>query len=477
MGFSAAALQLAARERWVAWTPAQRASHLERVVGLSRFLIRPGVTCRDLASHVLGRVLRRLPADFEARYGYRPWLVETCVAAGQSGASLRAANFLRLGETTGRGRQDRGQRDAGSLKTMYVYELERSWRRRLGVERVEHAPVLEPGEGLDSRNWAENELGGSEMGDRRLTARLVKSASLLAEYPGQPVCGNAHCDSAAVTGYYRFIEHPSEEAVAQARRAAAAAAGAVQQGAADAAGEAGGGAGLSGVLPAAGGTRGRAAPGLAAGCGSGARGGLAGPRPAADRPSEPAAAEGRADPARGEGVLGVRGAHAVGVARQGGMPGGAGRAGLHRGRPAAVRAGLGERVVRGGHGRGGTAGAGHQQAYPELRSCSFDKGFHSPANRAALDGLLGLNALPRKGRLSGKDKEREGAEEFVQARQQHPAVESAIHNLERRGLDRVRTHGKAGFERTVALAVTAANLHRIGLLLQRRERKALRRAA
>ena len=118
-----------------------------------------------------------------------------------------------------------------------------------------------------------------------------------------------------------------------------------------------------------------------------------------------------------------------------------------------------------------------QQAYPELRSCSFDKGFHSPANRAALDGLLELNALPRKGRLSGKDKEREGAEEFAQARQQHPAVESAINNLERRGLDRVRTHGKAGFERTVALAVTAANLHRIGLLLQRRERKALRRAA
>ena len=96
VGFSAAALQLAARERWVAWTPAQRASHLERVVGLSRFLIRPGVTCRYLASHVLGRVLRRLPADFEARYGCRPWLVETFVAAGQSGASLRAANFLRL---------------------------------------------------------------------------------------------------------------------------------------------------------------------------------------------------------------------------------------------------------------------------------------------------------------------------------------------------------------------------------------------
>ncbi len=54
-----------------------------------------------------------------------------------------------------------------------------------------------------------------------------------------------------------------------------------------------------------------------------------------------------------------------------------------------------------------------QEAYPELHACSFDKGFHSAANRAALDGILALNALPGKGRLSGKDKEREGAEEFV----------------------------------------------------------------
>ncbi len=116
-------------------------------------------------------------------------------------------------------------------------------------------------------------------------------------------------------------------------------------------------------------------------------------------------------------------------------------------------------------------------SYPELASYSFDKGFHSPANRAALDGLLELNALPRKGRLSGKDKEREGAQQFVQARQQHRAVESAIDNLERRGLDRVRTHGKEGFQRTVAPAVAAANLHRIGLILQRRERDRFRLAA
>ena len=87
-----------------------------------------------------------------------------------------------------------------------------------------------------------------------------------------------------------------------------------------------------------------------------------------------------------------------------------------------------------------------------------------------------LNALPRKGWLSGPDKERESAEEFVKVRQQHPAVESALNHLKRRGLDRVRTHGKDGFQRTVALAVAAANLDRIGLILQRRERNRFRLA-
>ena len=63
----------------------------------------------------------------------------------------------------------------------------------------------------------------------------------------------------------------------------------------------------------------------------------------------------------------------------------------------------------------------------------------------------------------------------VAARRQHPAVESAINNLEHRGLERIRSHGADGFERTVALSVLAANLHRIGLLLQHRERERIRR--
>ena len=81
-GFSAAARRVAARERWVAWSEEQRREHLHRVVCLSRFLIRPQVRCPHLASHVLGRILRRLPRDFAARYGFRPLLVESARFTG-----------------------------------------------------------------------------------------------------------------------------------------------------------------------------------------------------------------------------------------------------------------------------------------------------------------------------------------------------------------------------------------------------------
>ncbi len=117
-----------------------------------------------------------------------------------------------------------------------------------------------------------------------------------------------------------------------------------------------------------------------------------------------------------------------------------------------------------------------QELYPDLAGCSFDKGFHSRANRTELDKVLVLNALPQKGKLSKAARERESEPGFAAARKAHPAVESAIHNLECRGLDRVRSKGAAGFERAVGLAVLAGNLHRIGLLLQRRERKRLKRA-
>ena len=101
VGFSAAALRLASRE---AWTQAQRQAFLYRVLCLSRFLIRG--RCPHLASHVLGRVLRRLPEDMEERYGYRPWIVETYVDPAWDGTCFKAAKFQHIGYTAG-GRRSR----------------------------------------------------------------------------------------------------------------------------------------------------------------------------------------------------------------------------------------------------------------------------------------------------------------------------------------------------------------------------------
>ena len=213
VGFSAAALQLRAREAWMGWSAEQRQAHLHRVLCLSRFLIRPGVQCRNLASQVLGQVLARVAEDFEARYRYRPWLVETFVGPAHDGASFKAANFVWVGQTAGRGRQDRDHARARPVKSVYMYELEPHWRRRLGVARVDAAPALAPADGLDSAAWTGNEFGGAPLGDQRLSARLVKSAGLLASLPGEAITANASHDRAAVKGYYRLIDQPVSSAV------------------------------------------------------------------------------------------------------------------------------------------------------------------------------------------------------------------------------------------------------------------------
>ncbi len=118
-----------------------------------------------------------------------------------------------------------------------------------------------------------------------------------------------------------------------------------------------------------------------------------------------------------------------------------------------------------------------QESFPDLRAVSFDRGFHSPENRVRLDALLDCNALPKKGYMNKTELEREQEAEFAAMRRRHPAVESAINNLEHRGLDRVLAHGAKGFARTVALSVVALNVRRIGLLLRRKARKRSRRAA
>jgi hypothetical protein len=215
MGFGAAALKLGARDRWIGWDDAQRRSHLSQIVGLNRFLIRPSVRCHNLASHLLGRVMRQIADDFEAQFAYRPWLVETFVDRTEhSGVSLRAANWIYLGDSGGRGRQDRKHAASESTKAIYVYPIQADWRTQLGVgEGIVPSPPgpLAAGAGLDSTHWAEQEFGGAPLGDRRLSRRLVLSAQRQAENPLRAFTGVAREDWAAVKGYYRLIDQPSDD--------------------------------------------------------------------------------------------------------------------------------------------------------------------------------------------------------------------------------------------------------------------------
>lgn len=214
LGFAAAALNLADRDRWIGWDPPTRGKHLHRVVGMSRFLIRRAVRCQNLASRVLGMALRGLAADFEAQYGYRPWLVESFVDTEQFlGTCYQAANWVAVGQSQGRGRQDRGHERAKSVKTIYVYALEPDFRARMGVAEPLGPVALEPGEGLDGPEWARQEFGGADLGDQRLNERLVDAARALGSTPGRAFCGVAQGDMAAVKGYYRLIDKPDDSAV------------------------------------------------------------------------------------------------------------------------------------------------------------------------------------------------------------------------------------------------------------------------
>ena len=119
--------------RHAGWTDAQRRQALPYVVNSSRFLILPWVHLPDLASHILGLCARQLPGDWERRYGVRPLLLETLVDPARfRGTCYRAANWLALGQTVGRGRMDRANVLAGHApKAVYVYPLGRDVRERL----------------------------------------------------------------------------------------------------------------------------------------------------------------------------------------------------------------------------------------------------------------------------------------------------------------------------------------------------------
>jgi hypothetical protein len=130
--FGSAAWKCRARDEFIGWTQKQREQNLHLITNNTRFLILPWVRIPHLASWILGQVLRRLSDDWESKYGHRIVLVETFVERDRfAGTSYKAANWIRLGATTGRSRQDRQHNLQVSVKDVYLYPSCHEFRREL----------------------------------------------------------------------------------------------------------------------------------------------------------------------------------------------------------------------------------------------------------------------------------------------------------------------------------------------------------
>jgi len=131
--FGSAAWKCADRDGFLGWDRATRERNLQRLTNNTRFLIPAWVQVPHLASHVLGLIARRIRADWQAKYGHPVQALETFVDRSRyKGTCYRAANWLKVGQTTGRTRHDVAHRGPlVSVKDVYVYPLIRHFRRAL----------------------------------------------------------------------------------------------------------------------------------------------------------------------------------------------------------------------------------------------------------------------------------------------------------------------------------------------------------
>lgn len=212
LGFGSCALRLRERDAWIGWDEQIRKESQQRLINLSRFLIRPSVACENLASRALSLVLERLASDFAERYGFEPWLVESFVDGQRyTGACFRAGNWLHVGTTSGRGR-NAPKRPVKGQKEIYLYELRAGWRAAMGLPGPgEAVSPVDLAEALHSERWVEDEFGGAEFGHRATQRRFVEIARRKADNPAAPYTQSVDGDRNQLKAFYRFIGNEREQ--------------------------------------------------------------------------------------------------------------------------------------------------------------------------------------------------------------------------------------------------------------------------
>jgi hypothetical protein len=129
LSWSSAARHIGCRDRFIGWSQHQRTAHLHLMAYNSRFLILPWVRVPHLASHILGRMRRILSNDWQAIYNHPIYYLETFVDKERfAGTCYNAANWIYLGDTTGRGKNDQTHRPNRSIKAVWGYPLDKMFR-------------------------------------------------------------------------------------------------------------------------------------------------------------------------------------------------------------------------------------------------------------------------------------------------------------------------------------------------------------
>jgi len=206
IGFGGGAWSLQARDEYIGWSKEAREHNLHLVVCNWRFLILPTVRVPGLASWILSRCARRLPKDWQERYGYQPVLLETFVQSDvHRGTCYRAANWQHVGKTKGRGRNDRKRQSNGPCKEIYVYPLAKGWQQKLCIG-PEVQPMAVRARPQRAEDWTDEEFGLACLPDRRLNQRV---RIIAADFLAQPEANipQASGSRAKTKAAYRFFDH------------------------------------------------------------------------------------------------------------------------------------------------------------------------------------------------------------------------------------------------------------------------------
>ncbi len=131
-GFGASAWKTAPRDQYIGWTSTERERNLHLIVNNARYLILPWITSANLASKLLGMVVKQLPLDWLQRYNYQPVLLETFVECQRFlGTCYKAANWVCVGTTKGRGKLDTHNKANLPKKNIWLYPLQKEFQQLL----------------------------------------------------------------------------------------------------------------------------------------------------------------------------------------------------------------------------------------------------------------------------------------------------------------------------------------------------------